>query len=183
MKKRKQYVIDKQFQFKTTFIFIGIVSILTALVIIAIAFTLANNNNKIRGIIQSEDQIFQALTVISSGQIKNNTYKTAISDIMSKDHVNNFKITDRIIKYNQILLIALFIFIVVQGIILYMMLILKTHRISGPIYIMSEYIKEMINGKFSHPRPLRKNDEFIEFYALFTKLADSLAKGKVKKKK
>jgi signal transduction histidine kinase len=63
------------------------------------------------------------------------------------------------------------------------MLILKTHRISGPIYVMSNYIKEMINGKYPHPRPLRKHDELTDFYALFTQLADTLAKGGTKKKK
>jgi hypothetical protein len=179
---RRQYVVDKKFQFKTTFSIIGIVTFLAALVIIAIASTLAYNNNKINEIIKSEDKIFQALAVISSRQAKDPNYKAAIGT-MSKDHVNNFKASDSITENNQILLVALLVFIVVQGIILYIMLILKTHRISGPIYVMSNYIKEMLNGKFSHPRPLRKNDDLKEFYALFTQFADSLAKGKGMQKK
>ena len=177
MNKRRQYVVDKKFQFKTTFSVIGIVTFLAALIIIAIASTLAYNNNKIHEIIQSEDKIFQALAVISSRQAKDNSYKSSIGK-MSMDHVENFKTTDAITDNNQILLIALLIFIVVQGIVLYIMMILKTHRISGPIYVMSNYIKEMLNGNFRHPRPLRKKDELVEFYALFTQLADSLAKGK-----
>jgi hypothetical protein len=181
MNKRRQYVVDKKFQFKTTFSVIGIVTLLTALVVIAIASTMAYNNNKMNGIIQSEDKIFQALAVISSRQTKDPSYKAAIGN-MSKDHVNNFNITEKITQSNKILLISLLIFIVVQGIILYIMLILKTHRISGPIYVMSNYIKEMINGKYTHPRPLRKHDELVEFYALFSQFADSLAKGRAKKK-
>ena len=177
MNKRRQYVVDKKFQFKTTFSVIGIVTFLAALIVIAIASTLAYNNNKIHEIIQSEDKIFQALAVISSKQAKDPSYKTAIGK-MSKDHVDNFKTADSITNSNQILLIALLIFIVVQGIVLYIMMILKTHRISGPIYVMSNYMREMLNGKFPHPRPLRKKDELVEFYALFTQLADSLGKGK-----
>ncbi len=182
MNKRRQYVVDKKFQFKTTFSVIGLVTILTALVVIAIASTMAYNNNKMYGIIQSEDKIFQALAVISSRQAKDPSFKAAIGN-MSRDHVNNFKITENITQNNKILLIALFVFIIVQGIILYIMLILKTHRISGPVYVMSNYIKEMLNGKYPHPRPLRKHDELGEFYALFTQLADMLAGGRAKKKK
>jgi hypothetical protein len=183
MNKRRQYVVDKKFQFKTTFSIIGIVTILAALVIIAIASTLAYNNSKMQGIIKSEDKIFQALAVIGARQAKDTSYKAAIGS-MSKDHVNNFNITDRIAQNNKVLLISLFIFIVMQGIILYVMLILKTHRISGPIYVMSNYIKEMLNGKFTHPRPLRKHDELVEFYALFIQLADAFSKSVgVKKKK
>jgi hypothetical protein len=177
MNKRRQYVVDKKFQFKTTFSVIGLVTILTALVVIAFASTMAYNNNKMYGIIQSEDKIFQALAVISSKQTKDKSYKSAIGN-MSMDHVNNFNIIENITQNNKILLISLFVFIIIQGIILYIMLILKTHRISGPIYVMSNYIKEMINGKYPHPRPLRKHDELTDFYALFTQLSDTLAKGK-----
>lgn len=184
MNKRRQYIVDKNFQLKTTFAFIGIVSLLTALIIIAIASTVAYNNNKLRGIIQSEDQIFQALVVISSRQAKDASYKASIGN-MVKDHVNNIQTSDRITGNNRILLIALLVFIVLQGIILYVMLIIKTHRISGPIYVMSNYFREIINGKLPRPRALRKNDELADFYGLFTQMVDSLgknAKGGVKKK-
>jgi nitrate/nitrite-specific signal transduction histidine kinase len=181
MIRRRQFIVDKKFQFKTTFSVITIVSLLTVLVIIAIASTIAYNNDKMHGIIQTEDQIFQALTAISSQQAKDPSYKTTVAN-MSRDHVNNFNIADRITQNNWLLIIALLIFIVIQGIVLYIMMILKTHRISGPIYVMSNYIKEMLNGKFPHPRPLRKKDELVDFYALFTELVDTLSKREIKKK-
>ena len=54
------------------------------------------------------------------------------------------------------------------------MIIRITHRISGPIYVMSNYIKDIINGDFPDPRPLRDKDELKKFYSLFVDLVDSI---------
>jgi hypothetical protein len=173
MNKRKQILIDKKFQLKTAFTIIGVVTILTVLIIVAISLTAAYNNDRIHKIIRSEDKIFQALTVITSKNIKEQPVLDSTKQ-MSRDHINNFELSDRIVDNNRILMIALIVFVVVQGIILYFMMLYKTHRISGPIYVMSMYMKQMIEGKYPVPRSLRKNDEFMEFYELFKQLIATL---------
>jgi hypothetical protein len=173
MNKRKQILIDKKFQLKTTFTIIGVVTILTVLVIVAISLTAAYNNDRIHKIIKSEDKIFQALTVITSKDIKDQSILSSIKQ-MSRDHINNFDLSDRIVDNNRILMIALIVFAIVQGIILYFMMLYKTHRISGPIYVMSMYMKQIIDGKYPDPRSLRKKDEFTEFYELFKQLVTTL---------
>jgi len=63
------------------------------------------------------------------------------------------------------------------------MLIRKTHRISGPIYVMSNYMQQIIEGKIpDHVRKLRKKDELQEFYKIFTKMVESI-KNRLQEKK
>ena len=61
MYKRKQYIIDKKFQLKTTFSIIGIVSIITAFIIGAIATSVVYNNEKIDNIHAIENNIFDLI--------------------------------------------------------------------------------------------------------------------------
>ena len=47
--------------------------------------------------------------------------------------------------------------------------VLYTHRITGPIYVMRRYLVDLIEGRAPQYRPLRKNDEFKDFYDVFWK--------------
>ena len=169
---RKQYVIDKKFQLRTTFSIIGVVTIITACIIAAIATSVAYNNSKIENIYEIEDNVVHFLTSRPQG-VSDPTYKNAIKDI-AQNHSDNMQTLKQIIKYNKILLIILLIFVISQGMVLYILLIKKTHRISGPVYVMSNYIKEIINGNFPNMRALRKNDELQDFYELLKQMVDTL---------
>jgi signal transduction histidine kinase len=81
-----------------------------------------------------------------------------------------------IIQYNRILLILLIGIILIQGLILYLILIRLTHKISGPIYVMSNYITEILNGMTPVIRPLRSGDQLKDFYDLLLKLFDKFKK-------
>lgn len=37
--------------------------------------------------------------------------------------------------------------------------IVVSHRIAGPVYVINNYIKDLIDGRFDVPRGLRKSDE------------------------
>jgi len=67
-------------------------------------------------------------------------------------------------------------FVILQGVLLYFILIRKTHKIAGPLYVMSNYFNDIINGITPNPRSLRKQDELQDFYALFVKMVDALHK-------
>ncbi len=45
--------------------------------------------------------------------------------------------------------------------------ILITHRVAGPIYVMSHYVSILAKGRFPLMRPLRKQDELKEFFDRF----------------
>jgi hypothetical protein len=52
--------------------------------------------------------------------------------------------------------------------------IIVTHRMCGPLYVMERYLKELTNGRIPSVRPLRRKDEFKEFFATFEGAIDSL---------
>ena len=175
---RKKYIIDKSFQLKTAFSIIGVVAAVSLIILSSIAASVVYNNEKINNIYQIEDNIFQLMQATSiTGQVDND-YKTTV-DMLTKNHNNNLSNINKIAQFNRNLLIALIICVIFQGFILFIMIIRITHRISGPIYVMSNYIEEIIHGDIPEPRPLRDKDELKQFYSLFVDLVDTL---KIKRK-
>ncbi len=172
MKQRKQYIIDRKFQLRTTFSIIGIVSIISALIIAALAATIVYNNVKIQNIYEIEDNIVHFLTSRPMGT-QDEALKGAMKEI-AKNHSNNMDTLNRIISFNRILLIVLILSVVLQSAILYFLMIRKTHRISGPIFVMSNYMKELAEGKWPNPRPLRDRDELKSFYYQFGETVKAL---------
>ncbi len=170
--KRKKYIIDKKFQLRTTFSIIGIVSVITAFLIGAIATSVVYNNEKIENIHSIENNIFDFLTsteINADGPV----YRQAIKEIIT-NHTNNMSTLRTIIMYNKILLIALIVIVISEGIALYVLLIRKTHRISGPIYVMTNYMKQLLEGHYPATRPLRDSDELKDFYELFLQLIERM---------
>jgi nitrogen fixation/metabolism regulation signal transduction histidine kinase len=45
--------------------------------------------------------------------------------------------------------------------------ILMTHRVSGPIYVMSHYLAALAEGRYPQIRALRRRDELKAFFELF----------------
>lgn len=45
--------------------------------------------------------------------------------------------------------------------------ILVTHRIAGPIFIISRYVDQIAGGRYPDPRPLRQKDELKVFFTKF----------------
>ncbi|MFW5807783.1 MAG: hypothetical protein ACOCWH_01875, partial [Spirochaetota bacterium] len=81
----------------------------------------------------------------------------------------------RMIRINQLLIWGMVGIIFVQGIILFFVLLRQTHRIAGPLHVMSVYMKTIINGKFpEYIRPLREKDLLKDFYKTFTEMIESL---------
>jgi len=94
-------------------------------------------------------------------------------------HLGNIAELRRMVDFNSKLLWAVVVLIVAQGVILFFLLILKTHRIAGPVYVMSGYMREMVAGKLpAFMRPLRKHDDLKNLYSLFGEVVDTLKKGK-----
>jgi nitrogen fixation/metabolism regulation signal transduction histidine kinase len=176
MSKRKKYIIDKPFQLKTAFSIIGVVLLISLIILSSIAVSVVYNNEKVNNVYKIEDSIFQMMQAANIDNNMDEGYKIVI-DNLTNLHNNNYNTIIKIAEYNKYLLIALIITVIIQGIVLFVMIIKITHRISGPIYVMSNYFKEIIAGNLPVPRPLRDKDELKEFYNLFVILVDSLKNG------
>ncbi len=200
MMKRRQYLIDKKFQLKQTFSVIGAIFILVAVIIGIIGISATTNNSRLSTITGHSSEIIKNLESVM--QIQDDILETLMAwtrnpSVRPKENVikeiaqvhykninsiksdvgtikNNIDDINKIIRYNHILLIVIVVLVLVQGAVLFFVMIRKTHKISGPIYVMSGYIKELIDGKIPQVRPLRKNDELQEFYELFTALVNSI---------
>jgi len=192
MIKRKRYIIDKSFQLRTTFTIIGLVSIITAVILGVITISVVYNNNslrenntKITNIYEIENSIFVSLTSLPEAVKDVNLREALLQN--SRNHDRNMETLNRIItdntgiiKYNRILLASILIIVVIESIALYVILIRKTHHISGPIYVMSNFMKDIIDGKDPKLRPLREKDELKEFYNLFQDMVRAVRKGERK---
>jgi nitrogen fixation/metabolism regulation signal transduction histidine kinase len=175
MKGRKKYIIDKGFQLRTTFSILGIVAVVSLIIIATISASVVYNNEKINNIYEIEDSIFSLMQAANMESQVNEEYIKTTSLLMER-HESNLTTIDQIAQYNRYLLFSLVFFVLVQWVVLFVMLIRITHRISGPVFVMSRYFKEIIDGNIPDIRPLREKDELKNFYALFKELVDTLKK-------
>lgn len=186
MKKRKQYIIDRKYQLRTTFSIIGVVTIITALILGAITASvvynntiLKENNSKITNIYDIENSIFVSLSSMPE-TVKDPLIRQAMI-LNAKNHDRNMETLKQLITYNSritsvniALLAAILVIIVIESIALYIILIRQTHRVSGPIYVISNFMREIIEGKKPNLRPLRSKDELKDFYELFKEMVAAI---------
>jgi predicted PurR-regulated permease PerM len=201
MAKRKQYIIDKKFQLKTTFKIIGSIFVVVALLTVLIVYNIINVNKEIKSlnenikdtnleianIMEIEDDIVQVLSV----PIPNlNTQNQKMNLKMAQHHDTNMKkVKNRINKnekfieilksrlnVNLILLFSVIGILIIQGIVFFYMLIRQTHRIAGPIYVISQYMNQIINGEIPKKiRKLRDKDYLNDFYSLFEEMLKNIS--------
>jgi nitrate/nitrite-specific signal transduction histidine kinase len=200
MTKRKKFIIDRKFQLKQTFSVIRITFLIVAIVVGIMAYNVARNNHRLSNITKNNDEMIGNLdnimviqeniveTIMTWAQKPGEKPQKRAIKVVAQKHYNNIESikgnikkiqsniasNNRIIKYNNILLILLVAVLIFQIAFLYFIMIRKTHRISGPIYVISNYIREIIDGRFPSMRPIRKGDELQDFYHLFTQMVESL---------
>ncbi len=172
MTKRTHYVVDRKFQLKTTFSILGIIFLAGVVIISSIGITIAVNNKRLNNVIIIHNNIVEALITYSQdvpGAKENPAIKNA-----SEINARNIEVINRIILQNDMMLLAIIGFIILLGIIIFFMLIRMTHRISGPAMVMSNYIRQIIQGTYPSTRPLRKDDELQDLYELFQEMVRKL---------
>ncbi len=173
---RKQYIVDKKLQLRTTFSIVRFVVVITGIIIIAVGVNIANNNDRMANILEIQDNIIHFLTA-KTMMDEDPAYRTAIRDI-AQNHAENMNTLKNMIHFNYILLGALIAVVILETIALFIILIIRTHRISGPIFVMSRYLKEIIDGRDPEFRPLRQKDELKKFYDLLQQAVKALKERK-----
>jgi len=56
----------------------------------------------------------------------------------------------------------------------FVLVVLTSHRVAGPLVVMSQYMSQLANGRYPAMRPLRESDELKEFFAEFKGAVDQL---------
>ncbi|MCP4134822.1 MAG: hypothetical protein GY754_27860 [bacterium] len=183
---RKQILVDKKFQLK-----MSLKAVIYPLVVILsisgvlLYFSIINNNltkesnGYINEVIENQVKLIgmfletPALQDLQDPKINEGTesFQTNIGKLKKIDQ-NSKTITNN----ESIILYFLVAMTIVQTIIIFSLFIFFSHKISGPLYVITNYLKEIRGGTFPKFRPLRKNDELVEFYEEFRVTMEYLEK-------
>ncbi len=200
MDKRTQFIVDRKFQLKQAFSTIRITFLAVAIFVGITVGTIVYNNYKLGIMSKNNEDIIvklENINIIQDNIVETiltwtqepggKTQKKAISEVSRKHQGNiqmiqenittiqsNITANNRIIDNNNIMLILVVVLLILAVPLLYFLMIRKTHHISGPIHVISEYLREIIEGKIPTVRPIRKNDELQEFYTLFAEMVEHL---------
>lgn len=186
---RKKKLIDKGFQLRTVFSVTAIAMAFFALIILLIGsfsyYSRAKMNREITKLekaIETENNIITAFMTYA-GRVSGNPIKIS-SDYVKKDHEKSITtIKNHISLLERQLDLFFYLVIAVAGIaacaaaVYYVFLVRMTHRISGPIFVMSRHLQEMIEGREPQFRDLRDKDEFKEMYAKLVELGGKMKEG------
>lgn len=177
---RKRKLIDRRFQLKTTFRIIGsiIIAFITLIAITGI-YTL-NADNQIETILHEMSVSIESQKAILENTVSASPRDNASEEVRERVRTiavmkKNVVLLGDISRHNRILMTAILGVGLILGLFLYFYLIELTHRISGPLHVLSTLVKNALDGKETNVRPLRKNDEFKEFYE---QVADLIARSK-----
>ena len=190
---RKRRIIDRRLQLKTTFSVICITTIAFLVLIAFVSMNATNNNREIKSTItelnravEAEDSTVKSFLLNSkNSNISRESYRNKIAedhDRLVNAMMHNIELLNKFVRQNLQLITFIIVLVMVLGIILYFYLIQITHRIAGPIYVISRYVDDIIAGNEPEFRDLREKDEFKEFHDSFIKMAEliELKKGEDK---
>ena len=142
----KGLLIDKRFQLKYTLI----VVFLALVISIVLGFLLVGR--------VSEN------TVLTLDNLRG---MNAEPEFLSRSEAALVERDREVIVFLVVCLVGLVLGITILG-------IFVTHKVAGPIFVMSRYLKEIAHGNLREVRALRKGDELLEFYDTFQRMLTSL---------
>jgi len=161
-----------------------------AVIVAAIIGTAVFNNRRLEGtvlnqkhVLNSQYDAFSSLLVLARGesctieQINRASDKMAVevdrSMLMSRANIGTI---ESIITGNYVLVFSIMGLVIIQGAFLFIIIIRKTHRISGPAQIMVRHMNDIMEGREPNIRPLREGDELQELYDTFGRFAEHVKK-------
>ncbi|HEY1406895.1 MAG TPA: hypothetical protein VF857_09820, partial [Spirochaetota bacterium] len=143
MSKRKKYVLDKKFQLRTTFSMIGLLFVAFAIVVAIAGINLLDVNKRISNMIQINKAIADTVAAPTPGMDDAEYKNYVIMQNLLDENKNNL---DSMIRFNTILIMIVIAIVVIQAFVLFFVLIRQTHRIVGPIYVMTNYMRQIAQG-------------------------------------
>jgi len=166
MLRRKQILIDKNFQLKVS-IKAVVLPLITILIIGSVLLYFAKKNaDYTNAIVANQDRVMDVFLSTPAMHSDNSVIKTG-----QETFKDNIGMLEAIRKNSEFVLGFILVMIIVQSAIIFGIFLFITHRISGPILVMVRYLREIREGKTPVVRPLRKKDELK---LLFTELQETM---------
>ncbi|PKL17691.1 MAG: hypothetical protein CVV49_09880 [Spirochaetae bacterium HGW-Spirochaetae-5] len=190
--KKRQIIVNRKFQFNIAASFAAVSAAIMTIVIILLSSVLISNNFKLEEIAQNQKilagtqtEIFKTLIALSSSKNLKNFHISA--SMIEKDNMNTGILLNRnnesiqnITERNKSLIVMLIFSAIIQSILIFYLMIKRSHRISGPLFLLNRYIEDMKNGGYPEIRPLRTNDDFHDLFDNFRDLADMIREKNTK---
>jgi len=181
---RKKLLVDKKFQIRISIKAI-ILPLMTTMMISAILIYFANSNNLlisqnnrlIERTAESQDYLSDLFLTNPAFHAQNNpplknavsAFKTNISTLKSIT-MNSQTIT----RNSSTVFYILIAMTIIQTMVIFFLFIFISHKISGPLHVMTDYLRKLQRGENPDFRPLRKNDELKDFYDEFWRTISSM---------
>ncbi len=164
-KYRRKYLIYRGFQIKYSAL-IAFLCFLICLAFSSVIFGAIKQNGDLihQNLLAKKDliEVLMAATDIPSPR----------REVMEKEYMmidKKLKNTNYVIQTTAM---HLLIFSFAISIFVFGFGILITHRMAGPVFVMKRVLNDLIEGKESSLRPLRKSDEFKDLYDLLKTFVD-----------
>ena len=178
--KRKKTIIISRSQVKLTLIMFLVIAIFSGLCITS-AFYFSNKNKvlteniitDLEETIKKEDDIITAFIKYTQSIISER-YELQTTKILDGHNENIAAINNSIEEVKEtnslylIMIIILSSILLLQTIFFIIFSLRRTHKIYGPVFVMTRILEQLKNGEEVNIRPLRKKDEFKQLYELLT---------------
>jgi hypothetical protein len=186
MKKSRKMFADKKFQLKFATGVVITTAVTVSLFIVLIMVASIKNNQKLNIVLDNQNvltsnqnEVLKTMLVLSDSKKKNTVHLS--TDIIQQDidankvrsNQNNALIGE-INERNRQLVYLLIGFVILQSIFLFVILVRRTNRISGPLFILNRYITELRDGKYPDVRPLRPKDDLQDLFDNFRHMVKEL---------
>lgn len=195
MIERKHKIIDRRFQLGliTRVIVIsigGFALVITFLIVSAILTNMGifKSLEDLNGAIQVQNNIVGSFVEFAR-LVEDSNLVLAANKIMA-DHERSIGVIRYYLEVlrkaalrNLLFLIFIIFVMIVQGVWYYLFLLRRTHRISGPVFVMNRHIDTVMQGKDPGARALRDRDEFKGLHENVVRLGSAYLKEREKNKK
>ncbi|HOP64891.1 MAG TPA: hypothetical protein PK358_17915 [Spirochaetota bacterium] len=193
MFKRKKKLIDKKFQLRSVFTIISITAVFMIIAVLVMTVITAENKKLMK---ESVDGLNRAIDVENAIVDSFIEYKQSgagsslviRADAVKADHEKAIeKIRgyvsglESLIRKNYYIIAGILALFFLQSIVFCLYLIRYTHRIAGPVLVISNYMERIINGENAGFRELRNRDELKELHAKFIEMVTLLEENRNEK--
>jgi len=176
---RKKYIVDKKFQYGISFRAI-LLPLATLFIISALLLyytgrsgsLIDKNNRELHRILENHDRMINLF--LSTPELQHAGNETIAGGVSTfRENISGIKEVSEnstaITKNNSVIFYFIIAMAVIQTLLVFMIFIVISHRVSGPLHVMMSHMKEIQNGGTPEFRPLRKGDELKDFYLEFRK--------------
>jgi len=184
--KKRQIIVNRKFQFNIAASFAGVSAVTMTIVIVILSTFMIKNNMKLEEITRNQhvlsgtqEEIFKTLIAFSTSKSMNKIHIS--TSMLQKDNENTKKLLTQnnekiqiITERNNALIMVMIVLAVIQSVVIFYLMLKRSHRISGPVFLLNRYISDIKNGMNPEIRPLRINDDFHDLFDNFRELADMI---------